>query len=235
MRRWTLVTLAALGTALLIALGVWQVERRAWKLALIDRVEKRVHAVPVAAPGPDAWARINAANSEYLHVTATGQFITGHETLVRASTAVGPGYWVMAPLRTDKGFVVLVNRGFVPPEKRDPTSRAQASTDAPVTITGLLRITEPKGAFLHTNDPSGNQWYSRDVTAIAHAQGLTNTAPYFIDADATPNTGGFPVGGLTVIAFRNSHLIYAITWFTLAVMVAALGVRIARSAEPSHA
>jgi surfeit locus 1 family protein len=234
-RRWSLVTLAALGTAVLIALGVWQLERREWKLALIDRVEKRVHATPVAAPGPDAWARINAENSEYLHVTATGHFIAGRETLVRATTALGAGYWVMAPLRTDAGFVVLVNRGFVPPEKREPASRVYAGGDAPVTITGLLRITEPKGGSLHANAPSENRWYSRDVNAIAQAQGLGNTAPYFIDADAASSANGGPVGGLTVIAFRNSHLVYAITWFTLALMMAALGVRIARSAEPRHA
>jgi surfeit locus 1 family protein len=247
MRRWTLVTLAALGTAVLMSLGVWQVERRAWKLALIDRVEKRVHAAPVAAPGPNAWPGVNAENSEYLHVKATGHFIAGRETLVRASTALGPGYWVMAPLQTDQGFVVLVNRGFVPPEKRDPASRADATTggdgasrahgsaDAPVTITGLLRMTEPKGAFLHANVPRESRWYSRDVTAIANAQGLAHAAPYFIDADASSNAGSVPVGGLTVIAFRNSHLVYAITWFTLALMTAALGVRIARSAEPRHA
>jgi surfeit locus 1 family protein len=234
-RRWSLVALAALGTAVLIGLGVWQVERRAWKLALIDRVDHRVHAAPVAAPGPDAWAGIDAQNSEYLHVTAIGHFIAGHETLVRASTALGAGYWVMAPLRTDAGFIVLVNRGFVPPEKVEPASHAPPGADAPVTITGLLRITEPKGAFLHANAPRENRWYSRDVNAIAHAQGLANAAPYFIDADATPNAGGFPVGGLTVISFHNSHLIYSITWFTLAFMVAMLGVRIARSAEPSHA
>jgi surfeit locus 1 family protein len=234
MRRWILVTLAALGTAVLIALGVWQVERRAWKLALIDRVEHRVHADPVAAPGPDVWAGINAENSEYLHVTVTGHFIAGHETLVRATTALGAGYWVMAPLRTDDGFIVLVNRGFVPPEKSTPASHAYVGDD-PVTLAGLLRISEPKGGFLHDNVPRENRWYSRDVNAIAHARGLANVAPYFIDADASPNVGGFPVGGLTVIAFRNSHLLYAITWFTLALMVAVLGVRIARSAEPRHA
>jgi surfeit locus 1 family protein len=95
-------------------------------------------------------------------------------------------------------------------------------------VTGLLRLTEPKGGFLRANDPAADRWYSRDVEAMAAARGLTDTAPYFIDADATPNPGGLPVGGLTVVAFRNSHLVYALTWFALALMLAALTVRVAR-------
>jgi surfeit locus 1 family protein len=234
--KWSVVA-AALGTLALVALGVWQIERREWKLALIDRVERRVHATPVAAPGPAAWSTLTKENSEYLRVTVSGHFIEGRETLVRAVTALGGGFWVMAPLRTDEGFVVLVNRGFVPPEKRDPASRPDSEAGNRVTLTGLLRMTEPKGGFLHTNSPRENRWYSRDVNAIAQAQGLNETAPYFIDAEG----GRMPVGGLTVIAFHNSHLLYAITWFTLALMVAVLGVRMAlqpaqaRPAEPTHA
>ena len=78
-------------------------------------------------------------------------------------------------------------------------------------------MTEPKGAFLRTNDASADRWFSRDVAAISAKHGLENPAPYFIDADATPNPGGFPVGGLTIIAFPNNHLVYALTWFALAV------------------
>lgn len=228
MRRIVFIVLAALGTLALIALGVWQLERREWKLALIDRVEQRVHGAPVPAPGPDAWAALNRENSEYLHVTVTGRFLDDRETRVRAVTALGGGFWVMAPLRTATGFIVLVNRGFVAPEKRDPASRPDA--DSRVTITGLLRITEPQGAFLRRNAPRENRWYSRDVNAIGQSQGLTRMAPYFIDADAAPRAHGAPVGGLTVIAFHNNHLVYAITWFTLALLMAGLGVRIARHA-----
>jgi surfeit locus 1 family protein len=253
MRRWVLIALAALGTAGLIGLGVWQVERRAWKLALIERVEQRVHAAPVSAPGPERWASLTRENVEYLKVAATGHF-EGRETLVQAVTALGAGFWVMAPFRADDGFTVLINRGFVPAQRRDGTppageaakagappdigkaSRSAASTGAqpepvvagdPTTITGLLRITEPSGGFLRANAPAENRWYSRDVAAISHAQNLSVTAPYFIDADASTDAGA-PVGGLTVVTFRNSHLLYAITWFTLALMVAALGVRMAR-------
>lgn len=202
----------------LLALGVWQVERRAWKLDLIARVDQRVAAVPVAPPSD--WDRVDADRDEYRHVRISGRFLNDREAQVVASTAKGAGYWVMTPLQAADGTVVLVNRGFVPTGNRDPATRAVGQVDGPVTVTGLLRITEPKGGFLRSNEPAAERWYSRDVAAIAAARGLTDVAPYFIDADATPNPGGLPIGGLTVIAFPNSHLVYAVTWFGLAVLLA---------------
>jgi surfeit locus 1 family protein len=129
---------------------------------------------------------------------------------------------VITPLVSDRGFTVLVNRGFVPPERADPQTRKLGQIAGPVLVTGLLRISEPHGGFLRRNDPFHRRWYSRDVAAIAAAQRLSPglTAPYFIDADATQNPGGLPVGGLTVIAFPNSHLVYALTWYGLALLVA---------------
>src|SRR5690606_36624396 len=102
-------------------------------------------------------------------------------------------------------FTLLVNRGFVPPDKRDATTRAAGNPDGPVTVTGLLRITEPGGALLRAIDPAADRWYSRDVAAISEARGLGRVAPYFLDADAAPNRGGYPVGGLTVVRFRDPH------------------------------
>lgn len=203
------------------ALGVWQVKRLFWKLDLIARVESRVHAEPVPAPGPDAFASINAADDEYRHVRLAGHFLDDRETLTQAVTELGGGFWVLTPFVTDRGFTVLVNRGFVPPERRAPSSRPQGAIDGPTQIVGLLRISEPKGGFLRSNDPAADRWYSRDVEAIAAARGLAGTAPYFVDVDATPVPGGFPVGGLTVVRFTNNHLVYAFTWFALALMSAA--------------
>ena len=97
-----------------------------------------------------------------------------------------------------------------------------------VTVTGLLRMTEPKGAFLHGNDPAADRWYSRDVAAIGAARGWRDLAPYFIDADGSANSTGFPRGGLTVMAFPNNHLVYAVTWFALALMVLGGGLAVAR-------
>lgn len=227
MKRVVLIVLAALGTAGLIGLGVWQLERRVWKLALIERVDQRVHAVPVAAPGPERWPSLDRDNAEYLRVSVTGRFLQSRPTFVQAVTTLGAGFWVMAPFQADAGFVVLINRGFVTPEQRDSVAQPENEVER-ITLTGLLRMTEPHGGFLRANAPADDRWYSRDVTAISHAQHLSSTAPYFIDAEAGSREGEIPAGGLTVVTFRNSHLQYAITWFILALMVAALGVRIAR-------
>ncbi|MCA6124645.1 SURF1 family protein [Bradyrhizobium sp. WSM 1704] len=217
-----------LGVVLLTALGVWQIERRTWKLALIERVEQRMHAAAVAPPAPSAWPTITAASDEYRRVTVSGTFLNNDETLVQAVTAEGPGFWVLTPLRMADGTTVLVNRGFVPPDRRDPATRREGEPQGLVSVTGLLRISEPKGAFLRNNDPVAGRWYSRDVAAIAATHGLPQAAPFFIDADAVPNAGGYPVGGLTVVRFPNNHLIYALTWFTLAIMLAAALLRTAR-------
>jgi surfeit locus 1 family protein len=289
--------LAVLLFVTFVALGTWQLKRRVWKLDLIARVEQRVHAPPVAAPGPAQWTQVSAATDEYRHVTVTGTFLDESQTLVQAVTELGGGYWMLTPLRTTDGSVVLVNRGFVPTEDRDRVAPASvpprgatnttgggttgsdaadvASDGVPdavfgrgvATISGLLRVSEPRGAFLRHNDAAANHWYSRDVQAIAAARGLTHVAPYFIDAEAAPpgdaapagaaSTAGVasavsgaacrseptaaaanamthagcpvvPIGGLTVITFHNSHLVYAITWYTLALMVAGaiwLGIR----------
>lgn len=222
------VLFSLLGIAVFSALGIWQLERRVWKLALIDRVEHRVHAPPVAAPGPAAWPSINRANDEYRAVRVTGRFANDRETLVEATTERGMGYWVMTPLKSDEGFTVLINRGFVPFDRRNPATRAAGQFGGETTITGLIRMTEPKGTLLRSNDPATNRWYSRDVEAIATARGLKTVAPYFIDADATANPGGLPVGGLTVISFYNHHLLYAVTWFGLALMLAAALFRFVR-------
>lgn len=213
-RRAACAAAALVAAALLAALGAWQIERRAWKHDLVAAVDARIHAPPVMAPGPEHWGRINAKDDAYRRVIATGRFDHARETLVQAVTERGPGYWVLTPLETS-GFTLLVNRGFVPKDRREPTARAAGYVGGPVTITGLLRVTEPAGAFLRSNDPAANRWYSRDVAAIARARSLGRIAPYFVDADATPNAGGYPVGGLTVVRFPDNHLVYALTWFAL--------------------
>lgn len=205
-----LTLIAVLLFAGFCALGWWQVERLAWKRDLIARVETRVHAPPVPAPlyiGKD---------DAYRRVTATGTFLHDRAVLVQASTVRGAGFWVLTPLRTATGAILLINRGFVPPEAKARYDRPSG----PVRVTGLLRLTEPGGGFLRSNDPPADRWYSRDVAAIATARRLPRAIPdYFIDADAAPTPDALPVGGLTVVRFPNSHLQYAVTWFILAAMV----------------
>ncbi|MGO4523638.1 SURF1 family protein [Microvirga sp. 2MCAF35] len=204
----------------LASLAVWQVHRRATKLDLIARVDARVHAAPTPAPGREQWADVSAAADEYRHVGVTGRWLVDRSARVQAVTELGGGYWIMTPLARDDGTTVLVNRGFVPETERDPASW-QPHSAGPVTVVGLLRISEPHGGFLRANDPASGRWYSRDVAAIAATQGLDNVAPYFIDAERTPGQSGLPVPGLTVIAFSNNHLVYALTWVALALMTAA--------------
>ncbi|SFO55587.1 surfeit locus 1 family protein [Bradyrhizobium sp. Ghvi] len=215
-----LTVLSLISFVVLMGLGVWQVERRAWKLALIDRVEQRVHAAAQPIPSPASWPAVSAANDEYRHVSVSGRFLHDRETLVQAVTEEGPGYWVLTPLKRSDGMTILINRGFVPSERRDPSTREAGNPDGQVEITGLLRITEPKGGFLRDNVPQHNRWYSRDVAAIAAARHLQNAAPFFVDADAGSQSAGGPIGGLTVIRFPNNHLVYALTWFALAFMLA---------------
>ncbi len=215
-----ITALAMLLFGAFVALGSWQVVRLQWKLDLIERIEARVHAAPVAAPEPAQWPAITPASHEYRHVLAEGTFDYAASAAVQAVTELGRGFWVMTPLRTADGSTVLVNRGFIPEAERDRAKTPGAP--GPVRVTGLLRISEPGGGFLRDNAPSEDRWHSRDVAAIGSARGLTRLAPYFIDADApaVKPPPGEPIGGLTVIAFHNNHLVYALTWYALAAMVA---------------
>lgn len=227
-KRVLLAILSLAGMLLFAGLGKWQVERRAWKLALIEMVDERVHAPASPAPPPSSWPGISAERDAYRHVTASGRLLNDRETLVQAVTDQGAGYWVVTPLQTASGHVILVNRGYVPPERADRGRRAQALPTGFIRITGLLRVSEPGGRFLRANQPMEDRWYSRDVAAIAQARGLTAVAPFFIDADATPNPGGWPLGGLTIVSFSNNHLVYALTWFSLSLLCAYVLVNVVR-------
>jgi surfeit locus 1 family protein len=207
----------AVGGALLLAvvfaaLGTWQIERRAWKLDLIARVDARLAAAPTPLPSPAEWPGLTRDRDEYRRLAIRGRFLPDRSVRVMAVTTQGPGSWLLAPFRTEGGDIVLVNRGFVPPGWTPPAE------DDPTETRGLLRFSEPGGGFLRRNEPAAGRWYSRDVEAIAAALGLGPVAPFFIDADESGNGPGRPVGGLTVTTFRNSHLVYALTWFALAAM-----------------
>lgn len=211
------MVLAAVFFAGFIWLGAWQVQRYHLKLGISHAMQTRVHAAPVPAPGPTEW--LHTRQQQYLHVELRGRFLADAQTLVRGSSRDGYGYWVMVPLQTDRGFIVLVNRGYIPDSL--PTQTAFASIKPPsgtVAITGRLRASEPGGGFMRHNQPQENLWYSRDVAAIATARDLpaAKVAPYFVDADATAGAPRWPAAGLTKISIYNHSLGYAITWFLLA-------------------
>jgi surfeit locus 1 family protein len=222
-RRWPAALALAVVIAGLLALGTWQVKRLAWKRALIAQVDRRLSAAPVAAPGPDRWSAVGRDDA-YTRIAVTGRFLPGHDVRVQAVTDLGGGSWVLTPFQTAQGWRVLVNRGFVP---TDASPAAPAA--GPRRVTGLLRVTEPGGAFLRHNDPAANRWFSRDVGAIAASRRLGPIAPYFVDADGAGLRGtGWPRGGLTTVHFPNNHLVYAITWFALAALVAVMTIRALR-------
>jgi surfeit locus 1 family protein len=215
-----------------VALGTWQVYRLGWKRDLIARVDARVHAPPVAAPGPAEWPGVNAQSAEYRNVELHGRFLHDRQTLVWTATDFGTGYWLLTPLQEADGSIVLVNRGFVPTDWCGIKGSCAPGPTEETAVTGLLRMSESPRPFRH-NDPSRNSWYTRDLTAIATARGLTQVAPYFVDQDAAPGTldtgkPTWPQGGLTVISFPNNHLSYLITWYLLALMVLGAGIYVAR-------
>ncbi|HEX5806052.1 MAG TPA: SURF1 family protein [Macromonas sp.] len=236
--------LALVGIALFLlftSLGVWQVQRLAWKEALIQRVAQRLHSAPMALPQPTEWPRLEAQAYEYQPVQAQGRWLRDKTVLTQAATELGSGFWVLTPLLLDDGTQVLVNRGFVPAGQREQwlQDMGAAATQAErVQVQGLLRVSEPGGGFLRHNDPAQQRWYSRDVAAIAEAQGLELVAPFFIDAglpDARSanvpepeSAGPWPRPGMTVVRFSNSHLVYALTWFGLAAMVVVAALYVAR-------
>ncbi|WID97721.1 SURF1 family protein [Bosea vestrisii] len=224
-----------LATLVFAGLGIWQVQRRSWKLDLIARVEQRLKAPPVAAPGPAQWDGVTIPADEYRRVILQGRYLDAPETLTMAVTERGPGFWVLAPFRADAGFTVLVNRGFVPEGKRGLDERRKVVGEE-ARVVGLLRLSEPGGGFLRANDAIAGRWYSRDVAVIAQARQLGQVAPYFVDTDAATEPGPLPQGGLTQVSFRNTHLVYALTWLCLALMSAGAAAYLirGRSEEPSE-
>lgn len=214
-----LATLVAL--AILIGLGTWQLQRKAWKESLIAQIEARAYGeAGTIVPGAE-WSAWRADLDEYRKVRVTGTFLHNFETPVYGLAPVqrgapAQGYYLMTPLRLADGAIVMVNRGFVPNELRDPATRPQSRPEGTVTVTGLMRAPEARNTFTPADDPARNTWFARDPQAIAKAYDLERVAPFYVEADATPNPGGWPRGGQTRLSLPNDHLQYALTWFGIA-------------------
>lgn len=198
------------------ALGVWQIQRLHWKEGLIAQREAALNAAPVAPPQtlPEARAL------EFHPVVVDGVFLNGKEILLHTiGPKGGAGFDVLTPLREAGGRIVFVDRGFVPTELKDPARRAAGQLAGTVRVGGLLRLAREQKPnwFVPDNRPEREDWFWVDLAAIGKADGLANVAPFYIDADATPNPGGWPKGGVTLPELPNHHLQYAITWFSLAV------------------
>ena len=225
-RRLLVPGLAALiALAILVGLGVWQVQRLKWKQALIAHVSAELASPPVAAPGPGEWPGLDLTALEYRPVTIRGHFdYSGEAYVVMTLTEPhgpvgGVGYLVMTPLVSDDGWAVYVNRGFVPAASKHPDTRKGGQIAGETTVTGLFRAPRDRSFYAPADDVQRNTWFSRDPALFAKAYGppADRVAPYIIDAVYDPKLpGGLPQGGETIIDFPNSHLQYAITWFGLA-------------------
>jgi surfeit locus 1 family protein len=201
---------------LCLALGSWQIQRLFWKQDLIAQREAAVSAPAAAAPRD----LDEAAGMEFHPVSDDGVFLHDKEIFLGATSEAGrQGYQVLTPLLEPSGRIVFVNRGFIPGEMKDPARRAGGQIAGSVHVQGLLRL-PPAGKpawFLPDNRPDLNYWFWVDLPAMSAADRLDRVAPFYIDADATPNPGGWPRGGVTRVALPNDHLQYAMTWFSLAV------------------
>ncbi len=201
---------------LLLALGFWQVERLFWKQDLIAQRQAAVAAPRVAAPRSLEEAR----GMEFHHIVDEGVFLHDKEIFLGATSEAGrQGYQVLTPLLEVGGRTVFINRGFIPAELKDSNKRDVGQIAGTVRIQGLLRLppAERPAWFLPDNRTDLNYWFWVDLPAMSAADGLDRVAPFYIDADATPNPGGWPKGGVTRLVLPNNHLQYAITWFSLAV------------------
>ena len=203
---------------ILIGLGTWQISRLHWKEGLIAERQAAVTGPPIPLPETIAAAR----GLEFHHVALSGEFLNQGELYLHAIDRGGnPGFHVVTPFRLKNGNVVLVDRGFVPENRRDPTTRRGGQLSGPVTVTGLLRLLGgDSGWFTPANEPAENLWFTIDPAAMAKADRLDRVLPVYVDADAAPLPGGLPIGGQTYAKLPNDHLQYALTWYGLAAVCA---------------
>lgn len=223
-RRWRGLIAPGLASlvclVILIGLGIWQIERKGEKEALIARIIERSHEDPPGAlPAPGAW---DPKADEFRRVRVSGTFQNDRETLVHGlAPGDSPGralqgFYVITPLARSDGPTVLVNRGFIPTELKNPADRQAGQIAGETTVIGILRASEPRTMFVPAPDPARGEWFNRDIAGIAAAKGLGDVPPYMIEVDATANPGGWPRGGQLRVDLPNNHLQYAFTWFGIA-------------------
>lgn len=218
---------AAIGLAILLSLGTWQWQRKAWKEDLVATLDARIHEAPQPLPPRAAWASLTEAGSEYARVKFIATPLPGEAFVYTAGSSLRPdvtsqGFWVFAPARLDDGATVLVNRGFVPTDRKAAASRGGAASSEAVEIVGYMRWPESRGLFAPADDVKANVFFARDPKAMAAAHGWTIDAPFYIDQELPVPPGGLPKPGRIEVKLPNNHWQYAITWYGLA--LALIGV-----------
>jgi surfeit locus 1 family protein len=218
------------GVAILIGLGVWQLDRKVWKENLIATLDARLSRAPEDLPPRESWPQLVPEGNEYTRVTFPAEFLAGEEALVYTAGSAfrpdvqGPGYWVFAPARLAGGSVVIVDRGFVPLDRKDPASRAEGAPLGTIEIVGTLRWPETRGMFTPADEPQNNVWYLRDQNAVAAAKKWDSAAPFYIEQESPVPPGGLPKPGKLAVSLPDNHLQYALTWFGLALGLAGVYV-----------
>lgn len=206
---------------LCLALSAWQMERRSWKLGILDRIATNQAAAPVPF---DELLKGDPLGHEYGKAKIAGTLLNDKEFYLGARNRKDDiGIQVITPLKTYDGRIVLFDRGWVPSAKKDPKTRAAGQIEGPVELVGVVRRSQVKRQFAPDNDPGKNFWFHVDVPLMRKIAGGTpdpKLDTFFLEADATPNPGGLPVGGQTRLDIPNDHLQYAITWFLLALSAA---------------
>ena len=215
----TLFTVPAI--ILMVGLCIWQVQRLHWKEGLIAERESRVSAEPVALPA----AGVDPAGMEYRRVRLDGSFRNDKELYLGARSLNGnAGYQILTPFALTGGGTVLVDRGWVPVERKAPQSRAEGQLEGNRAVEGIVRVPHGQAWMQPDNEPNKNMWFFVDLPAMAAASGVDLRTDLYVDAGPAENPGKYPVGGQTRIELPNDHLQYAITWGLLAVALAVIYV-----------
>ena len=222
-----LPTLFGLATfVVLIGLGTWQLERKAWKETLIAALDQRLAAPPVALPARERWADLDPAHDEFRRVSLRAEFLSDREGRVyTAGSALrddikAPGYFAFAPMRLADGSVVVINRGYVPNPRPDASLRPIGLREGPVDIIGVMRWPESPSWFVTPHNASQDLWFARDQHAMAAAYGWGEVAPFYIDQEAPVSAEDAPRPAPLKVNLRNEHLQYALTWYGLAAVLA---------------
>ncbi len=219
------ITLIMLAT--LVGLGVWQLQRRAEKHALIAALTERLATAPVALPAKSEWSALRPERDEFRRVTLVAAPDAKPDARVFAAGSAlrsdisGLGVWDFVPVKLASGETVVVNRGFVPDGQQASSVLSGADVAQPITLTGYLRFPEKPGAFSAHEDLAKRLWFIRDHLAMAGALQWGEVAPFYIDLEAPAPPSGVPKPGPLEVHLRDPHLQYAITWFGLAIVVAA--------------
>jgi cytochrome oxidase assembly protein ShyY1 len=221
--------------ALFVSLGLWQLQRRLEKHALIAALTERLAAAPSLLPPHAQWSELTPDHDEFRRVSFTATYESRLDAMVYGSGSgirpdiSGPGTWAFIPARLPKGDIVAVNAGFVPNTMQDRNQQdravAQLITNEPVMLTGYIRFPVAAGMLTPDVEHSKRLWFTRDHLAMAQALGWEHVAPFYIDLEAPVPESGIPKPGPLQVHLPDDHLQYAITWFALAgAMVIAFGL-----------